>query len=218
MNQKDVFLNSEGDAWFKRNHKNSLNRDFDKVDSVVSAVKNIIDSASFKENRLNILEIGCGGGKRLEWMKSNLNVDVYGIDPSLDAINQAVRYGINAKKGTADSIPFSSGFFDIVIFGFCLYLCDKDDFFKISSEANRVLKSKSWLVIQDFFSISENVKEYGHKEGVYVRKMDYRSLFTWHPDYVCFHHAVYQHLSTQFIDDKNEWVSTSVIRKEVKSV
>lgn len=215
MSQKNIFLDTEGDAWFDRCHKNSLNRDFDKVDPVVAALKKLGSSYDSKETVIKILEIGCGGAKRLEWLKDNLNFDVYGIDPSKNAIDQALEYGVHAKKGTADNIPFLSNQFDIVIFGFCLYLCDKDDLFQIAAEANRVLKSESWIIIHDFFATAEKVRDYKHKKGVYVRKMDYRSLFTWHPDFVCYSHTVNSHSSTHFTDDADEWISTSVIRKVV---
>ena len=39
---------------------------------------------------------------------------------------------------------------DLLIYGFCLYLCDRDYPFMIVAEAHRVLKPQAWLAILDF--------------------------------------------------------------------
>jgi len=80
-----------------------------------------------------------------------------------------------------------------------------------------VLKKKSWLVISDFFSQTPVSLDYHHKQGVYSFKMDYRKLFDWHPAYTCYSHQLHHHGQQGFTDDIQEWVSTSVLRKDVKS-
>jgi len=79
-------------------------------------------------------------------------VSVMVLEPSNEAVYQAISLGLDARVGTADVIPFQDKSFDIVIFGFCLYLCDRDDLFKIAAEADRVLKTPGWLLIKDFYS------------------------------------------------------------------
>jgi ubiquinone/menaquinone biosynthesis C-methylase UbiE len=74
----------------------------------------------------------------LSFFKSKKNVKLFGIDPSQNVIEEANKNGITAKVGTADLLDFNDDKFDIVIFGFYLYLCDRKDLFKIASEANRV--------------------------------------------------------------------------------
>ena len=113
-------------------------------------------------------------------------------------------------------MPFGSDSFDIVIFGFCLYLCDREDLFRIAQEADRVLKKKSWLIINDFFSQTPTSSNYRHKAGLYSFKMDYRKLFDWHPAYTCFTHQLDHHNQSGFTDDTKEWVSTSVLRKYIE--
>ena len=120
--------------------------------------------------------------------------------------------------GTADSLTHKDNAFDIVIFGFCLYLCDRGDLFRISTEADRVLKKEGWIIIQDFFAESPIQNEYHHTSGIKSYKMDYKTLFTWHPDYTCYQTKVYHHESQVFTDSSNEWVETSVIRKKIHSV
>jgi SAM-dependent methyltransferase len=91
-----------------------------------------------------------------------------------------LRYS-KVQQGTADILPFKDHYFDIIIFGFCLYLCDREDLFRIASEADRVLGEPGWLLILYFFSPFPKKNVYHFCKGVQSYKMDYRTLFTWHP-------------------------------------
>ena len=53
-----------------------------------------------------VLEIGCGDGTRLAWLKDAKNIDAYGIDPSAQAVTAANKKVIQAQIGTADHLPF----------------------------------------------------------------------------------------------------------------
>ena len=214
MKQKDIFLQSEGDAWFDRNRQAIAKRDFEHNDSIVAAILEIIANTSDNCESLHILEVGCGSGERLAWLSELLRCNVYGVDPSEKAVSQACMSRVTAQKGTAEELPFASSSFDILIFGFCLYLCDRQDLFRIAMEADRVLKPNAWLVIHDFFAQQPIKNEYYHKHGVYSYKMDYRSLFTGHPYYTCYSHRLDHHQKRQFTDDLHEWVATSVLRKK----
>lgn len=212
--QKDIFLESEADAWFDRNHEAIQKRNFTD-DLVVRAVTEIAKLPQYAETNVKILEVGCGEARRLEWLADNLNVDVSGIEPSAKAVEQARIRGVQAQRGTADKLPFDNASFDVVIFGFCLYLCDRQDLFRIASEADRVLKSDAWIVINDFFAPESIKREYHHKLGVYSYKMDYRTLFDWHQAYTCYAHKLSHHGVNEFTDDPQEWVATSVMRKKL---
>lgn len=209
--QKDIFLASEADAWFERNQQALQKRNFAE-DTVVQAVIEIAKPSH--DARIGVLEIGCGEGRRLEWLAEQLNVDVYGLEPSTKAVEQACLRGVKTQRGTADDLPFENASFDIVIFGFCLYLCDRQDLFRIAAEADRVLKPDGWIVINDFFAPTPTKREYHHKPGIYSYKMDYRTLFDWHPAYTCYAHKLSQHGINEFTDDPQEWVGTSVLRKK----
>jgi ubiquinone/menaquinone biosynthesis C-methylase UbiE len=138
---------------------------------------------------------------------------VFGIEPSKKAVAEAVKRGVVAVQGTADFLPYENKSFDILIFGFCLYLCDQHDLFKIAHEADRVLKDDAWLIINDFYYPGSVARDYHHKPGVQSHKMDYRKLFEWHPSYVCYSHQLQQHGLHEFCDDPQEWVSVSTMRK-----
>ena len=206
--QKQVFLQSEADAWHERNNGFVRKRDFSH-DPVVRAVRDVAGSSK----NLKVLEIGCGGGHRLAWLAKTLGAEVNGIDPSIKAVAEAQRLGVAATNGTADELPYKDKSFDVVVFGFCLYLCDRQDLFQIAKEADRVLKAQGWLVIQDFFAKSSIVRDYSHMPGILCHKMDYRALFEWHPAYTCLSHQVSHHTADRFTDDTQEWVATSVLRK-----
>lgn len=215
MSQKDVFLSSEADAWYERNEQAVAKVDY-SVDPVSASVLEI--AATFptdtEHGKIRILEIGCGEGRRLESLATHLNAEVFGIEPSARAVKKALARGVTAERGTADDLPFGNATFDVIIFGFCLYLSDQQDLFRIAQEADRVLKPDSWLVINDFYAPNLVKRAYHHKSGVYSYKMDYRQLFSWHPAYTCFAHKVTTHVKQEFTDDHSEWVATSIMRKK----
>lgn len=213
MKQKDAFLESEGDAWFTRNEHVLNTRKLPDSDSLLGE---ILCLPSSQRRGLKVLEIGCGDGSRLNWLKENLRYECYGIEPSIQAVRVAESHGVDAQVGTADTLPFNDSMFDIVIFGFCLYLCDREDLFRIAAEADRVLKSPGWLLIKDFYSPTPLKREYHHRLGLFSYKMDYRTLFTWNPSYTCYSHKVTHHAEHDYTDDSNEWVATSVLRKNLE--
>jgi len=203
-------LDTEGDAWYLRNKEVLAKRDFDEKDPVINAVSYISEHDSAP---LKVLEIGCGDGTRMTWIHEKHGYEVYGLDPSALAVEAAIDAGVQAVKGTADKLPFDNDFFDIVVFGCCLYLCDRADLFNISSEANRVLKDHSWLVIQDFYSAMPMKREYHHFEGMYSFKMDYKQLFTWHPWFTCVVENISEYKTNHYGDNKSDHVSLTILRK-----
>lgn len=174
--QKTTFLTGgEGDAYFDRNEKQ-----FDGArDPVVATLARI--SSDYR----SVLEIGCGHGGRVAALVASSDASGCGIDPSSKAIEYALTHysGIDYKVGTADNLPFQDSQFDLVIFGFCLYLCDIEDHFTIVNEANRVLRDGGLLVIYDFAAVSPFKNAYRHKKGVHSYKMTWSNMFTSHPSY-----------------------------------
>ena len=220
MKQRDIFISDEGDKWYERNEETILNKDFSK-DLVVNEIITLIDENQndfdFKNShdRIRLLEVGCGEAGRLAYLEKKIsNLKCFGVEPSKKAIETANSNDIKAIIGTADNLEFDDGKFDIVIYGFCLYLCDREDLFQIAKEANRVLKDNGFILILDFFYPGKNKKnKYTHKEGIYSYKMDYRKLFNWHPFYECFKHKVIHHSKNSYTDDIDEWISISLLRK-----
>jgi len=208
MNQKTTFLNGEANSWFNRN-KNNLRLEGDPVlEACIPIFAN--------ETIISILEIGCGNGFRLEYLSNSTGAKVFGLDPSPLAISEAKARGIAAEVGTADKLPWPDASMDLVIFGFCLYLCDREDLFKIAAEADRVLRNSGWLVILDFHSRDQIIRPYKHSEGINSYKMDYSKAFTWHPGYTTYSQRITGHSNRgKFVDDPNEWIATTTIRKNI---
>ena len=126
--QKDRFTESEGDAWFDRNHEAISRRNYDGSDPIIQAIDHcLVDEAKDAQQSRgqSLLEVGCGEGKRLQWLQENRPLQCSGIEPSSKAVELASSLGVQAIKGTADILPFSDHVFDFVVFGFCLYLCDR---------------------------------------------------------------------------------------------
>ena len=211
-NQKKIFLESEGDAWFERNKQPSAPENYFQNDSILSGLLKIKESQLLPV-KPKLLEVGCGEGLRLDWMQRQWDFDCHGIDPSQKAIQCAKLRGVQCVQGTADALPFEDNSVDILVYGFCLYLCDRNDLFKIALEGHRVLKSNGWIVIKDFFTTTHCQREYHHLPGIFSYKMDYRKLFDWHPEYQAFFHEVTHHSEKVFTDELQEWVAVSILRK-----
>ena len=82
MGNKEKFIDSEANEWFRRNHQPPEQRQPDEDMILLSAwlqpFKNEID---------NIIEIGCGDGRRLVQMTESLNAYGYSAEPSVEAVN-----------------------------------------------------------------------------------------------------------------------------------
>jgi len=205
--QKDVFLASEGDAWFRRNEQALESRNW-STEPLCRKIGELSANGS-----LSILEIGCGDGSRLQYLAQQHGHQVHGVDPSHAAVAKASERGVGAYQTTADHLPFADRAFDVVIFGFCLYLCDDGDLFKIAQEADRVLRNPGWLLILDFESLAPRYRAYHHLAGIQSRKMDYKTMFLWHPYYTLASHEKFHHATHRWTDDVDEWVSLACLRK-----
>jgi ubiquinone/menaquinone biosynthesis C-methylase UbiE len=211
VKQRDVFLESEGDAWFMRNASALQARELPESDPLLTEILALPVAQIGPGTR--ILEIGCGDGTRLNWLRQHHGFHCHGVEPSARAVAAAQARGIAAFQGTAERLSFGDAEFDIVVFGFCLYLCDRADLFRIACEADRVLRNSGWLLILDFYSPIPLKREYHHRSGLFSHKMDYRTLFTWNPAYTTYSHKIRHHVSGSYTDDPTEWVATSVLRK-----
>lgn len=203
MKQKEVFLGSEGDAYYNRNR--------DGTDLHQDLIASSLARLQVKPRR--VLEIGCSDGHRLVAMREAFGAECYGIDPSSRAVNASHSADIHLKVGTADRLEFEDGFFDLVLFGFCLYLCDPRDHFLIAAEADRVLEDGGFLVISDFCSNRPYRNPYSHKPGLFSYKMEYARMFTWHPGYRLLSRSYYEH-AARFGYEQDEAASVDIMRKD----
>jgi len=207
-NQKDVFLQDEGNQWYLRNKNAVINKSNDPI-------LDLIIQRHLKPK--NVLEIGCSNGWRLSIIQEHFHSDCYGLDPSSQAIKEgAVKNPLlNLAQGTADLIPFSNIKFDLIIFGFCLYLCDRKDLFKIVYEADRFLTEHGHLIIYDFEPSFPYKNHYQYKEGLFSYKMNYSKLFLSNPSYFLVAKNIFTHQGFKKIDDPNERISVTLLKKTI---
>lgn len=178
-NQTEVFINSEADSWFERNFAQQVKKDRESDLALQFLLKQNLDKQS-------IVELGCADGWRLAELKAAFNCSCTGIEPSSKAVEVGQqRYGnkINLLTGTAAETGLDNDSANIVIAGFCLYLCDRSELFKIAFEIDRILADGGLLLIVDFMPPFAYKNPYHHKEGLSSYKMDYSQMFLWNPEY-----------------------------------
>lgn len=202
---KGYFFEGEGNAWFARNAVTLAKHELPGSDLLLLEILNLKGYIAGDRGTESLLEVGCGPGLRFEWIQQQMGWACHGIDLSDEAVKLATGTGVLAQVGTADQLTYAGKSFNIIVFGFCLYLCDRDDRFKIAAEADRGLKNPGWLLIKDFYSPTPSAKEYHHKEGFHSYKIDYKSLFTWNPDYSLYSHRVAHHKGDVYTDDRQGW-------------
>ncbi len=177
--QRDAFLDGEGDSYFGRNESTKLH-----ADPVLDGLLHL----AFKPHA--VAEVGTGSGERLALISDHFpDSACVGFDPSSLAITSAAsRYPRNRfAVGTADRIDLADSSVDLLIFGFCLYLTDPSDHFRIASEADRVLQDRGFVCVFDFLPRASYRNAYTHKSGLYSHKMEFSRMLSWHPSYRLLH-------------------------------
>jgi SAM-dependent methyltransferase len=212
-NQKTKFLAGEGDAYFARN-KSVLENGEDEVavDPVLPILRGL---HPFPER---VLEIGCANGWRLNRMLKLGAKLCHGIDPSGDAIKAGMSAfpSLHLAVGSADTLPFADAAFDLVVFGFCLYLCDPTDHMRIVAEADRVLADQGHLVTFDFNPPAPYRNSYAHSPGLFSYKMDFSRLFLAHPHYQILEKKISAHNGIGKTSPDNR-VAVSLLTKDLLS-
>lgn len=211
--QRDGFIHGEGDRYFQRNRDRLIGPERLIVrDPVLRlfSVKGTIPSS--------ILEVGCSNGWRLSAFAERGAEKCMGIDPSAAAINEGLRSfpNLDLRVGTAETLPFASVSVDLVIYGFCLYVCDPSDHLRIVAEGDRVLKDGGQIAIFDFDPPQPYRNPYTYKAGLYSYKMDFSRLFLAHPHYTVCQKYTEGHGGTDDHKPDNR-VAVTVLRKDMKS-
>jgi ubiquinone/menaquinone biosynthesis C-methylase UbiE len=211
--QRDEFLASEGNQWFARNRS--------ALDTASPARERIVDRLAAQMtpgHAARVLEIGCGPGQNLMSLASRHPIEGHGIDPSSDAIaaGTACDPRLRLQVGTADTLPFPDGAFDVVWFGFCLYLVDRHLLQRVVAEADRVLANGGLLAILDFDPDAPCARPYHHRPGLMSYKMDYARLFLCNPVYVLVDKLSTSHTTGHWDPDPQERVALTLCRKNLE--
>lgn len=207
MRQEQIFLDGEGDQYHDRNFRGNVET---RNTEILRALWRRLPSLPTA-----VLEIGCGAGGNLEFLRRHTGAACYGLDPSAKAIEEGTRLfpELSLEVGTASRLPYEDGFFECVIFGFCLYLCDRGDLFTIAREADRVLRNGGALVIVDFNPSFPYRNPYKHLPGLYAYKMPYQNMFLWNPVYSLAEFVSTSHSKDMFDADPDERIAYAVLHK-----
>jgi ubiquinone/menaquinone biosynthesis C-methylase UbiE len=193
MRQAQFFIDSEGDRWFERNRER-----LGEHDPVSAAIEQLHIKPT------NVLEIGCCNGWRLAALRDKYGCNVMGLDPSHAAVEDARKRSVSAWEATAAGMPIRSHAYDVVIYGFCLYLTDPEDWFRIASEGDRVLKDGGYLIIHDFEGEPDAfARVYEHAKGILSYHVDFAGFWLAHP--------WYEQILTKSGGGKDDWLT--VLRK-----
>lgn len=179
ITQRDVFIAGEADAWMDRNRP-GMERFAPEKDTVVRLVRPHLRRGA------RVAEVGCSMGQRVAALTELSAGHGYGIDPSAKAIAAGLEWhpALRLECGTAERLPWDDASMDVLVYGFCLYLCDRGDLFRIAAEGDRVLKAGGILAVLDFVPPHPYRNDYSHRAGVFSYKMDHSSLWRWNPAYV----------------------------------
>lgn len=213
-NSKEILLESEGDAFFRRNYKGKV------LKEVEPSLGTVLFSRFLDQNNIweggKILEIGCSFGFNLNFICKKFKMDGYGIDPASEAIAVGKKEFENLKLqvGTADLLDFEADFFDIVLFGFCFYQIDRKNIFDVLSQANKVLKRGGLLVLYDFDTKVPYSRKNKHNDNVPTYKMDLSRLLLDNPEYYLVEKHNYTINEIAFSPDIQERCALQIFYKE----
>lgn len=165
-----------------------------------------------------MLEIGCGQGHNLDALGRLRCIEGHGIEPSREAVRAGAQTfpALALRCGTADELPYDDASFDLVWFGFCLYLVDRTLLQRTVAEADRVLRDGGLLAIVDFDPAAPCMRRYHHREGLRSYKMDHARLFLANPAYVLVAKHSTSHTSGMWEPDPQERVALSLCRKDLE--
>ena len=127
----------------------------------------------------------------------------YGIEPSKEAVSYGKKIladenntRITLKQGTADTLPFSDEYFDIVLMGFC------------------VLKTGGLLVTWDFDTKIPYRRKNIHNDHVPTYKYDLAKLYCENPQYSLIEKRSFSHNGKGFHKDIQERCALNILYKE----
>jgi len=183
---------TEGDAWYERNKEGVWQlarqptpaRKAAWVARMPDPVCDLIEAAGLEPSR--IMEIGCCDGWRLDRLRHRYpKAQLFGIEPSKAALSRAWQRSINAHQRTAEKLPSTrTNWADLLIYGFCLYLTDPEDWLRIAAEGDRVLKPGGHLIVHDFHHEGRpHAVPYRHREGMLSYHFDFTKLWLGSPFY-----------------------------------
>lgn len=155
--------------WENKIYKKKLHVNKYPFDQVVSLAHRFLDKKKIKINKEIALELGCGTGNNLMFLKNYGFSKVYGIDGSKTAVTMSKKFtnkpGIKISKSDFITIPFKNNFFKLCLDRGSITHNKKSDIIKILNEVNRCLKKNGF-----FFSFIFSKTDQLYKDKIKKRK------------------------------------------------
>ncbi len=210
--QKEIFHETEADAWLARNRP-ALDGFDPGNDAVIRQLRPHLRPG------MAVAEVGCALAGRTAALAAITGGPGFGVDPSAQAMAEAGRLHsqLAFQQATAEALPWADQSVDVLVYGFCLYLCDRCDLFRIAAEGDRVLKDGGLLAVYDFVPPQPCRNPYTHQAGVFSYKLDHVRLWAWNPGYVEIARELFDHHAgdapgeSTFAPD--ERIAVSVLKK-----
>lgn len=149
----NAIYNEQGDKWWQPDFSLNLIKTLYNPFRVGYAKKVLDHFNRTDPEKINVLEVGCGGGILLEEI-AKLGFNATGIDPAKQSLNIAVSHAeennlkIKYETGTGENLPFLANSFDVVLC--CDVLEHVHDLPKVISEISRVLKNHGIFIYDTF--------------------------------------------------------------------
>ncbi len=189
MSEENIFLNSEADAWYKRN-TSMLVPEVRTKDAALSLLRR----RRLRPKR--VLEVGSSNGWRLEALRvRNPHATYTGVDPSRAAVSGGKRLFPKLKllRGVASALPVK-GVFDLVLVPFVLHWVSREKLLASIAEIDRTVAEEGYLLVNDFLPHTPRRNRYHHlKTGVSTWKTDYGSIFLSSGNYQLVERVVYDY-------------------------
>lgn len=202
--QTDLFKQGEGNLWFQRNQGKR------------GPLPHLEIFSKYLKPGMKVLEIGCADGSNLDFLEKSTGCLGFGVDPSSHAISQGQKLfpKLKLKEGSAELLSFADGEFDLVYFGFCLYLVDRSLLPRVVAESDRVLRDQGFLAITDFSSAHKSRTAYSHAPGLFSFRTNNAALWT------SFHYALaeqisFSHHGPDFHVEDQERIAHTVLFKDL---
>jgi SAM-dependent methyltransferase len=168
--QSDIWLDKEGDNYFRRNRDYMGNRK--------EICLHLFDLYNLKPQK--VLDIGCANGFRLAMIHEKLGCDVCGVEPSIEAITDGEkRYPyIQFINGMAESFK-SEDKYDLILLNFVFHWIDRQFLLEAVSNIDNHLKDGGFLLLGDFGTENFLKIPYHHlpNQEVYTYKQQYQKMF-----------------------------------------
>lgn len=174
--QDEIFIQSEGNRFFRRNFSFLKDASFRKNDPVIR----ILEKWRLKFS--TVAQFGCCSGSLLAMVKERFGGSRFvGIEPSQEAIEFGMKAypGIEFYRGTIAKHPLQKTCFDLVIVQFVLHWVDRSTLFKSICEIDGFVRDGGFLIIGDFDPNCPTKQRYHHlsQQRVWTYKQNYAQVF-----------------------------------------